>query len=121
MQEAQRKAAALAERNVMEAEAKLGQMQRARIGGQSSKGIRQRAVRVAAQRGVVAAERQAMKHASQDLAIATEKVAAQQLEREMLKGARAQAWRRAGKVLVGGATTVFAVWDLYDAVAELGE
>ena len=121
MQEAQRKAAALADRNVMEAEAKLARMQHARIGGQTVKGAKQRAVRVAAQRGIVAAERQSLQHASQDLFNATEKVVADTLEREALKAARAQALRRAGKVLVGGATTVFAVWDLYDAVAELGE
>lgn len=120
-QEARRKAAELAERNVAQAEARLQRMQQLKIGGQSTRGIKQRAVQVAAQRGTVEAERRLLQQSSQELAKATEHVAAQQLEREAARIARAQMLRQTGKVLSGGAMTVFAVWDMYDALAELGE
>ena len=111
--ELQAKAAKEAELRVTQAQAKLLRMQQLKIGGQSTRGIQQRAVQIAGQGATVEVERRASEKAAQELLKAT--------ERETARLARAQALRTAGKVLAGGATTVFAVWDMYDALAELDE
>lgn len=113
-QEAQREALKVSERKLLESEARLTRMQRLTIGGQSVKGARERAASVATQKAAVEAERRALASSSAQLAKSAEELALRQ-------AARAQWLRIWGRRLVGGSTAVFAVWDSYDAFAELGE
>lgn len=118
---ARQKALQLAQKNVSEGEARLLRMEQLKIGGQSTRGIKQRAAQIAGQRSAVEAEKQILRQVTADSTLAAEKVAAQQMERQALIAARGQLLRVGGKCLSGAAITVFGVWDLYDSVVELGE
>ena len=113
-QEAQREAVRLSEAKLGEGQAKLARMQKVRIGGQSVKGAKQRAAQVATQKATVEVEKKAF---AQTTATATQ--TAEQLA--LRQAARAQWLRIWGRRVVGGSTAAFAVWDTYDAFAELGE
>ncbi|MCC6243422.1 MAG: hypothetical protein IT353_11310 [Gemmatimonadaceae bacterium] len=112
-QEAQKEALKLSERKLAEAQGKLWRMQRMQIGGQSVKGAKKQAVRVATQKATIEAERQAVARTTAALGDSTEELAR--------RAARAQWLRVWGRRVVGGSTAAFALWDSYDAIAELGE
>lgn len=114
--EARQKAMDLAIKNVVEAERKLKALQVRKSGWRPKTVLKQ----VAAQHGVVEAERKALQRATTEFTKAGQKIAGKEAEHAVAKTA-AGGLRIAGQTLKATAMTVFAVWDGVDAIADLFE